>query len=240
MSRPPRVGLGRADPDVGRRFWLCPTEEAHGVQHPCFRGTTGALGQSSSGCCPYGAPIYGAAGHCRTSRGGGHSPARSSPPSGPHIRPLPEWRLDPPASRPALWGKAGPGPVLCCAARAVPCRAVLCCALLCCAVLCCGVLCCAVLCCTVLCCAALCCALLCYAVLCCAVPCRAVPCYAARCCAVLFCATLCCAVLYSAVLCCAVLCCAMLCCAVRAVLCCALLCCVVLCCAVLCSQEVRQ
>ena len=32
-SRPPLVGLGRAGPKVGRRFWLCPTEEACGIQH---------------------------------------------------------------------------------------------------------------------------------------------------------------------------------------------------------------
>ena len=32
-SRPPLVGLGRAGPKVGGRFWLCPTEEACGVQH---------------------------------------------------------------------------------------------------------------------------------------------------------------------------------------------------------------
>ena len=97
-------------PKGGAPFLAVPHGGGTWCPAPCYSGTTGAPGHSSLGCCPYGAPIYGAAGHCRTSRGGGHFPARRSPPNGPHIRPVPEWKLDHATNRPTLWGKAGTGP----------------------------------------------------------------------------------------------------------------------------------
>ena len=103
-------GTGPSRPGGGAPFpvalriggTLCPA--------PCYGETTGAPGQSSLGCCPCGAPIYGAAGHRRTSQGGGHSPVCSWPPNEPHIRPTPEWRPAPATSHSAPWGKAGTGP----------------------------------------------------------------------------------------------------------------------------------
>ena len=106
----PTRGTGPSRPRGGAPFRAVPHRGGTWCPAPCYGGMTGALGKSSLGCCPYGVPIYGAAGQCQTSRGGGHSPARSSPPNGPHIRPAPEWRLDPATSHPALWGKAGTGP----------------------------------------------------------------------------------------------------------------------------------
>ena len=109
-----RAGLHSWDSAEQAQRWgvvfSCAPQSRHVVSNTVLRWTIYAPGQSSLGCCPCGAPIYGAAGHCPTSQGGGHSPSCSSPPNEPHIRPAPEWRLDPGTSHSGLWGKARTGP----------------------------------------------------------------------------------------------------------------------------------
>ena len=82
---------------------LCPA--------PCYGETTGAPRQSSLGCCPCGALIYGAASPCQNSQGGGHSSACNWPPNEPHIQPAPEWSPAPATNRSVHWGKADTVPV---------------------------------------------------------------------------------------------------------------------------------
>ena len=70
-------GTGPSRPRGGASFHVALRIGGTFCPAPCHGETTVVPGQSSLGCCPCGVLIYGAAGHCGTSQGGGHSPACS-------------------------------------------------------------------------------------------------------------------------------------------------------------------